>query len=71
MTGTYDRVELLTSVQRRRRWASKEKIQIVEETNLPGNTVLLVARQHGILPTSAVHSAQADDLGSTHRSHGG
>ncbi len=48
MTGTYDRVEVITSVQRRRRWTPEEKIQIVEETYLPGNTVSLIARRHGI-----------------------
>ncbi|PTQ11333.1 hypothetical protein CLG96_09760 [Sphingomonas oleivorans] len=48
MTGTYDRVEVITSVQRRRRWSVEEKIRIVEETDLPGNTVSLVARRHGI-----------------------
>ena len=48
MTGTYDRVEVITSVQRRRRWTPEEKIRIVEETYLPGNSVSLVARQHGL-----------------------
>src|SRR5688500_15523179 len=48
MTSTYDRVEVITSVQRRRRWSTEEKVRIVEETNLPGNTVSLVARRHGI-----------------------
>ena len=48
MTGTYDRAEVITSVQRRRRWTPEEKIGIVEETYLPGNSVSLVARQHGI-----------------------
>ena len=48
MTSTYDRVEVITSVQRRRRWTTEEKLRIVEETHLPGNTVSLVARRHGI-----------------------
>jgi transposase len=48
MTGTYDHVEVITSVQRRRRWTPEDKIRIVEETYLPGNSVSLVARQHGI-----------------------
>jgi transposase len=48
MTGTYDRVEVITSVQRRRRWTPEEKIRIVEEAYLPGNSVSLVARRHGI-----------------------
>ena len=41
-------VEVITSVQRRRRWSTEEKVRIVEETNLPGNSVSLVARRHGI-----------------------
>jgi transposase len=48
MTGPYERVEVITSVQRRRRWTPEEKIRIVEETYLPGNSVSLVARQHGL-----------------------
>jgi len=48
MTETYDRAEVITSVQRRRRWTPEEKIRIVEETYLPRNTVSLVARRHGI-----------------------
>ena len=48
MTGTYDRVEVITSVQRRRRWSPEEKVQIVEETHLPGASVSEVARRHGV-----------------------
>ncbi|GLJ00618.1 transposase [Sphingobium sp. BS19] len=48
MPGKYDRVDVITSVQRRRRWSTEEKIRIVEETYIPGNSVSLVARQHGI-----------------------
>lgn len=66
MTSTYDRVEVITSVQRRRRWTTEEKRRIVEETSLPGNTVSLVARRHGLIaPRStaqpALHLAAADD----------
>ncbi len=54
MTGSYEgpvraeRVEVITSVQRRRRWSTEEKVRIVEETYLPGNSVSLVARRYGI-----------------------
>src|SRR5436853_398881 len=41
-----ERVEVITSVQRRRRWSTEEKVRIVEETYLPGNSVSLVARRH-------------------------
>ena len=35
-------------MQRRRRWTTDEKVRIIEETYLPGNSVSLVARRHGI-----------------------
>jgi transposase InsO family protein len=50
MTGTIDRVEVITSVQRRRRWLAEEKAAIVQETYAPGMSVSLVARRHGIAP---------------------
>ena len=50
MTGSIDRVEVITSVQRRRRWSAEEKARIVQETYAPGMSVSLVARQHGIGP---------------------
>ena len=50
MTEKIDRVEVITSVQRRRRWSAEEKARMVQETYAPGMTVSLVARQHGIAP---------------------
>src|SRR6516225_9019531 len=50
MTGKIDRVEVITSVQRRRRWSAEEKARIVQETYASGTSVSLVARQHGIAP---------------------
>ena len=47
MTNPTDRVEIITSVQRRRRWTASEKVRMVEETFEPGMTVSLVARRHG------------------------
>lgn len=46
-----DRVEVITSVQRRRRFAPAEKAAIVEETYAPGATVSYIARKHGIAPS--------------------
>ena len=46
MTNSSDRVEIITSVQRRRRWTAPEKVRMVEETFEPGMTVSLVARRH-------------------------
>jgi hypothetical protein len=36
MTNSTDRVEIITSVQRRRRWTAPEKVRMVEETFEPG-----------------------------------
>lgn len=45
--GRIGRTDVL-GVQRRRRWTPEEKVRIVEETYLPGHSVSLVARRHGI-----------------------
>jgi transposase len=45
------RVEVITSVQRRRRWTTAEKVRLVEETAQPGSSVSFVARRHGISPS--------------------
>src|SRR5215210_7063673 len=50
MTNPSDRIEIITSVQRRRRWTAAEKVRLVEATLAPGMTVSLVARQNGIAP---------------------
>ena len=50
MTDTPGKIEVITAVQRRRRWTAGEKVRIVEETYEPGATVSLVARRHGVAP---------------------
>ena len=50
MTNPTNQIEIITSVQRRRRWAASEKVRMVEETFEPGMTVGLVARRHGVAP---------------------
>ena len=47
-TRHYHDGEILSGVQRRRRWTPEEKVRIVEQTYLPGMSVSLVARRHGI-----------------------
>ncbi len=37
-----DRVEVITSVQRRRRWSAKQKARIIQETYAPGMSVSLL-----------------------------
>ena len=43
-------IEVITSVQRRRRWSRDEKLRIVAESAQPGRTASQVARDHGIAP---------------------
>ena len=43
-------VEVITSVQRRRRWSRDEKLRMVAESAQPGRTASRVARDHGIAP---------------------
>ena len=50
MTGKIEQVEVITSVQRRRRWSEQKKAGIFQETYAPGMSVSLVARRHGIAP---------------------
>jgi transposase len=50
MTGKIEQIEVITSVQRRRRWSAEEKAAIVQETYAPGMSVSLIARRHGIAP---------------------
>lgn len=51
------RVEVVTSVQRRRRWSTTEKVRLVEGRSAepidrqPGSSVSLVARRHAISPS--------------------
>ena len=47
----HPRVEVITSVQRRRRWSAAEKLRLVEEAMQPGSSVSLVARQAGVAPS--------------------
>tara|TARA_R110000850_G_scaffold277140_1_gene423460 strand:- start:111 stop:434 length:324 start_codon:yes stop_codon:yes gene_type:complete len=42
------RIEVVTAVQRRRRWTPDEKLALVQQTFEPGNTVSLVARHAGV-----------------------
>lgn len=44
------RVEVITSVARRRRWSAADKQRIVAESVRPGRSVSAVAREFGIAP---------------------
>jgi len=43
-----DRVEVITRVERRRKWTDAEKAAVLAETDTPGTNVAAVARKHGI-----------------------
>ena len=45
------RVEIITGRERRRRYSAEQKLQLVEETMVPGMTVSAVARLHGVSPS--------------------
>jgi transposase len=51
MSKPIERVEIITGIQRRRRYTSDEKVRLVEQTMQPGLTVSAVARLHGVSPS--------------------
>jgi transposase len=60
-----NRVEVVTSVQRRRRWTPEQKLEIVKQTNEPGSSVSLVARQHGVTAAQLFRWRKASFEGSS------
>ena len=46
-----ERIEVISSVQRRRRWTVREKLLAVEESNVAGMSVSFIARKYGISPS--------------------
>ncbi len=48
---TNQRVEIITSVQRRRRWSAAEKEHLLAASLAPGSSVSAVAREAGIHPS--------------------
>ena len=48
-------IEVITSIQRRRRWAAEEKRAIVEEAEQLGASISSVARKYGINPNQLFH----------------
>ena len=45
---TMDRIEVITSVERRRRWSTAEKARLVAAMNEPGAVVTEIARSEGV-----------------------
>ena len=50
MSDDYQRVEIITGTERRRRWSAEEKLRIVEQTLTGVESVSAVARRHGVAP---------------------
>lgn len=50
MSNEFRQVELMVGDVRRRRWTTERKLQIIEESYAPGETVSSAARRHGVAP---------------------
>lgn len=50
MSDDYQRIEIITGTERRRRWSAEEKLRIVEEALTSADSVSAVARRHGVAP---------------------
>ena len=50
MSDEYQRIEIITGTARRRRWRTQDKLRMIEETLLPGESISVVARRHGVAP---------------------
>ena len=48
-------IQVLTEVQRRRRFSLEQKIRCLPESNQPGMTVSYIARKYGISPSLLFH----------------
>ena len=51
MIGRYDRLDVITSVQRPRRWSAEKKVAIVKETHLLGRRSPMLRAATGWVPT--------------------
>ena len=51
MSKPIEHVEIITGIQRRRRYTAEEKVRLVEQTMQPGMTVSAVARLYGVVPS--------------------
>lgn len=49
-TDDIRRVEVITGVARRRYWSAHEKLRIIEESLVPGESISAVARRNGVAP---------------------
>ena len=59
MSAPRPRIEVITGVERRRRWSCHQKRAIVEESLAPHASATAIARRHGIGPRSGPMQRQA------------
>jgi len=59
-----NRIEVITGVQRRRRWSPEQKLDLVKKTFEPGMTVSMVARMAGVAATQLFQWRKAYSEGS-------
>lgn len=57
-------VEVITSVERRRRWTAEQKRAIVAEAEQPGNSISSIARKYDIHPNQLFKWRRFIELGS-------
>ena len=50
MSDDYRRIEVITGSARRRHWSTREKLQMIEASALPGESISSVSRRHGVAP---------------------
>jgi transposase len=64
MTITNEKIEVVTvTEQRRRRWSTQEKADLVRLTYEPGTSVSLMARQHGVAASQLFNWRKLDREG--------
>src|ERR1700744_2819215 len=51
MSNSADRVEVLSRIQRRRRYTLDQKLAVLAEAAQPGMSISYIARKHGIAPS--------------------
>ncbi len=54
-SGSHSKIEIITGVQRRRRWTPEQKLAWVRRTSEPGMSVSLVAREAGPRKSKSYH----------------
>ena len=44
-------IEIITSIRRKRRWSTEQKLDLIQKSEMPGHTMSSVAREYGISPS--------------------